>query len=171
MTNIALLFKVDPEIPSLLRSLVMMCGSQANTAPSSRIIEWNAICDPHATAIAYNANVGVHRSVGLQITQQVTMPAAEVRQRFSAKLLQPVLDFAAIWFQKQTKITFHDPLSAAVIFDDQICQFERGDVRVELSTEHGQGRTDWSPSESGKHEIAAQVNATNFFSHFFSAFS
>src|SRR5215831_17223720 len=116
LTNAALLFKVDPEIPGLLRSLVMMIGAQADSAPFSRIIEWNVACDPHAAAIVYGSKAAIHRSVGLQVTLQVEMGAAEVRQRFTAPLLRPVLDFAEVWFKGREKITFHDPLAATTIF-------------------------------------------------------
>src|SRR5262249_17587815 len=84
MTNIALLFATYPEIPALLGELVLMCG--IFTRPlvwHGDPLEWNAICDPHAAAIVYNAPVARHRSVGLDVTEQVVMPAAEVRRRFA----------------------------------------------------------------------------------------
>ncbi len=96
------------------------------------------------------------------------MPAPEVRERFRALLLRPVLDFAEIWFRRRDKITFHDPLTATTIFDEQICQFERGNANVELAADHSLGRTDWSPDENGQQEVAMQVNPTKFFDHFFS---
>ena len=49
MTNIGVLFAADPGIPALLKGLVLMCG-QFFTAMGG---EWNAICDPHATAIVF----------------------------------------------------------------------------------------------------------------------
>src|SRR5574341_1196269 len=72
LTNAGLLFSVDPEIPALLKGLVMMCGRftnrvQGNYGP----LEWNAYGDPHASAIVYRADVRVHRSVGLDVTSRV----------------------------------------------------------------------------------------------------
>ncbi len=46
LTNAALLFKADPEIPGLLRSLVMMCGAQANTAPSVALLSGTPFAIP-----------------------------------------------------------------------------------------------------------------------------
>ena len=94
MTNTGLLFKTDPEIPALLKGLVMMGGVFTNRLAGVGPLEWNAMGDPHATAIAYQAPVKLHRSIGLDVTCQVTLPAEEVRRRFKAKLLRPVLDFA-----------------------------------------------------------------------------
>jgi inosine-uridine nucleoside N-ribohydrolase len=166
LTNIALLFKVDPEIPYLLKGLVMMCG-----AFEVDRIEWNAMLDPHASAVVYNTHTPLHRSVGLDVTTQVTMSAEEVRSRFQAPLLRLVLDFAEIWFQDRDVITFHDPLAAATIFEDGICQFKRGQVAVELDDQETLGKTHWKPMPNGRHEVATRVNPERFLGHFFSLFT
>jgi purine nucleosidase len=129
-------------------------------------LEWNAICDPHAAAIVYRATPTVHRSVGLDVTSQVTMKAHEVRERFQLPLLRPVLDFAEVWFKERDTITFHDPLAAVTLFDDQICTFKRGQVDVELMNPHVMGMTLWQEGE-GPHEVALDVKADLFFTHYF----
>jgi inosine-uridine nucleoside N-ribohydrolase len=165
MTNLALLFRADPEIPELLRSLVLMCGDFGEQATRA---EWNAYCDPHAAAIVYGARPPVHRSLGLNVTTQVVMPAAEVRQRFQTRLLRPVLDFAEVWFQKRDSITFHDPLAAATIFDGVICDFEPGAVEVELEDGHLRGATHWRIDHPDQpHEVGMRVDAGRYFEHFF----
>lgn len=63
LTNIALLFKVDPEMPSMLRGLVMMCGEFEKNR-----LEWNAMLDPHASTIVYNTRTPIHRSIGIDVT-------------------------------------------------------------------------------------------------------
>ncbi|NUM78509.1 nucleoside hydrolase [candidate division KSB1 bacterium] len=173
LTNIGLLFGVDPEIPSLLKGLVMMCGRftnrvQGNYGP----LEWNAICDPHATAIVYRATVRQHRSIGLDVTSHVNMSADEFREKFRRiDLFRPVLDFAEIWFQQWPGTTFHDPLAAATIFDDQICAFEKGTVEVELTGEKSRGMLFWQPGGAeARHEIALEVNSSRFFEHLLSVF-
>jgi len=173
LTNIALLFKADPEIPSLLKSLVMMCGVFTDRLTGFRPLEWNARLDSHATAIVYRANVATHRSIGLDVTTQVVMDAESVRWRFSHGLLRPVLDFAEVWFNRphSQMITFHDPLAAATIFNDRICSFERGTVDLELDDERQIGRTRWTPGGSAaKHEVALDVDSERFFEHYFSVF-
>jgi inosine-uridine nucleoside N-ribohydrolase len=147
-----------------------MCGVFTNRLPQVGPLEWNAICDPHAAAMVYRAGVAVHRSIGLDVTCQVTMDAREVRERFSAELLQPVLDFAEVWFRERPRITFHDPLAAAAIFDEQICACERGMVEVELASERLSGLTHWTPAADGRHEVALEVDGARFFEHYFSVF-
>lgn len=167
LTNIALLFAVDAEIPHLLKELVMMGGIYKTV----RSMEWNAMLDPHATAMVFNAPVRRLRAIGLDVTRQVVMPSAEVRQRFQTDLLRPVLDFAEVWFTQRDSITFHDPLAAAIIFDESICGFESGLVEVELNNERLLGFTHWNQERDEKpHEVALTIDSERFFSHYFSVF-
>ena len=170
LTNIGLLFRIDPEIPRLLKRLVMMCGVFTNRLAGVGPLEWNAIGDPHATAIVYQSPASVHRSIGLDVTCQVQMPAENVRQRFMHGLLRPVLDFAEVWFRGVDTITFHDPLAATTVFDEQICSFESGRVEVELLSRRTMGMTHWVPDEQGTHEAALAVDSQRFFKHYFSFF-
>ncbi len=170
LTNIALLFRIDPEIPRLLKRLVMMCGVFTNRLAGVGPLEWNAIGDPHATAIVYQSPVSVHRSIGLDVTCHVQMPAEDVRRRFMYGLLRPVLDFAEVWFRSVDTITFHDPLAATTLFDEQICSFEMGRIEVELLSQSMLGMTQWSPDEKGPHGAALAVDSGRFFKHYFSYF-
>ena len=165
LTNIALLFKTDPEIPSLLKSLVLMCGAFENGR-----LEWNAMLDPHASEIVYRAAPPVHRSIGTDVTMQFSLPAPEVLQQFTTPLLAPVLEFAEVWFEHTEMLTFHDPLAAATIFDTEICSFTRGQVQIELADQENLGRTNWERNPSGVHEVALSVDPEKFFSHFFTQF-
>mgnify|MGYP001128391278 CR=1 FL=1 len=170
LTNIGLLFRVDTEIPSLLKGLVMMCGVFTNRLAGVGPLEWNALGDPHATAIVYQAAIGIHRSIGLDVTCQVTMNAKQVREKLHSDLHQPVLDFAEVWFRQRDIITFHDPLAATTVFDDQICVFKKGTVAVELTSERLKGMTLWRSGGSEKHEVALEVDSRQFFEQYFSVF-
>ncbi len=170
LTNIGLLFATDPEIPLLLKRLVMMVGRFNSQTPWFGPLEWNACGDPHASAVIYRAPVGVHRSVGLDVTTKVVMPAEEARKRLKGPLLAPVLDFAEIWFRQWGGVMFHDPLAATTIFDESICQFERGQVDIELTSPRLAGFTHWKPAQDGPHEVAMQVDPERFFEEYFKNF-
>jgi len=170
LSNVGLLFRVDPEIPSLLKGLVMMCGVFTNQQAGVGPLEWNAIGDPHATAIVYRATTNIHRSIGLDVTSQVTMNAKQIREKFNCERLRPVLDFAEVWFRQRNTITFHDPLAAVTVFDDRICVFKKGTIDVELTSERLKGMTFWKPSDRGRHEVALEVDSKRFFEHYFSVF-
>ena len=99
------------------------------------------------------------------------MSAKEFREKFRFNLFRPVLDFAEVWFQQWDGITFHDPLAATTIFNDQICTFQKGTVEIELAKEESKGMTYWKPGGSdARHEVALEVDRKRFFEHYFSVF-
>jgi inosine-uridine nucleoside N-ribohydrolase len=171
MTNIAALFTLDPEIPALLKSLVLMCGvytGAANHSPGAR--EWNALVDPVATGIVYKGGRGKLMGVGLDVTEKCRLPADECRRRFMAAggALGVVGQMAEVWFQKAPHITFHDPLAAAWIFESSLCRKVPGLADVHIDNDQFAGMTKWKPYAEGPHRIAASVNSEAFFDHYFS---
>lgn len=167
LTNLGVLFALDPEIPALLRQLVLMCGRFVRETGG----EWNAINDPHATAIVYGAGPHGrpprHVSFGLDVTMRCTLAADRCRQRFTARALEPVRDFAEIWFRDRPEIVFHDPLAAACIFEPDICRYRDGRVDVSLHAPT-LGWTVFDPSADPKpHTIAVEVDAERFLEHYF----
>jgi inosine-uridine nucleoside N-ribohydrolase len=165
LTNIGVLFRENPDLPSLLEGMVMMCGDYVEGIPRT---EWNSGGDPDATKIVFDSRVRPTRAVGLNVTRLVTMGSGEVRRKFRTRLLEPVLDFAEIWFKGTDTITFHDPLAAATIFDDSICEFGGGRVAVRMDEDGSSGTTMWQPrGEEPPHEVALSVNPDRFFEHLF----
>ena len=165
MTNIALLFAVDPEIPRLLKQLVTMCG---HFAPTDQSCEWNALNDPHATAIVYAAPVAKHVSIGLDVTRQVTMERPAFEEKLAnSRYGAPIIDMGAAWFQQSKIVTFHDPLAAATIFAPEICGYQSGHVAVETANPAIYGFTDWKAGQGETHTVALEVNAQKFFDLYF----
>jgi inosine-uridine nucleoside N-ribohydrolase len=168
LTNAGLLFSAHPDLAELLAGFVMMGGNFDETGPEARRVEWNIAGDLLAAQIVYEAGVRLHRSLGLNVTQRVVMPAEEVREKFRAPLLRPVLDMAEIWFAGfYPSITFHDPLAAATVFEPGLCAYEQGRVTVNKSDRPGE--TIWQPGGAeSPHQVAMAVDADRYFDHFFS---
>jgi purine nucleosidase len=168
LTNVALLFAVDPEIPALLKGLVVMAGVFAGRPDGAGLREWNALVDPHAAAMVYRAPVRRHRSVGLDVTAGLRLDAGEVWRRLGDRREGLLAEMLEVWFRQSPAVTFHDPLAAAAIFDEGVCRFERGAVEVELQSDRLAGLTHWLPGESGLHEVALGVDSERFYQHYFS---
>ncbi|HEX9007116.1 MAG TPA: nucleoside hydrolase [Bacteroidota bacterium] len=169
LTNIGLLFSTDPEIPSLLRGLVMMCGRFLEPLPQGYgPVEWNAVGDAHSSAIVYRAPVKTHRSIGLDVTSRVSMTPDQFRTCFrDVPLFGPIMDWVEIWFRDWAGTTFHDPLAAATIFEPSLCRYQKGRVQVDLTEGELFGLTRWSPGEpDAPHEIAVDVDPRRFFDHY-----
>ena len=161
LTNIALLFALDPQIPRLLKQLVTMCG---HFMPSDKSCEWNALNDPHAAAMVYAAPVEKHLSFGLDVTQQLTMARGEFAEKIGkSRYGAPILAMCGAQLQAENSVTFHDPLAAAAIFDPGLCGYQSGRVEVEIAEPSSLGFTDWTPQPGATHQIAVSVDATRFF--------
>lgn len=85
LTNLALAIRRDPELPRLLKRLVLMGGAfqhQGNTTPTS---EWNIAVDPEAAAEVFTAFSGLpadRRPIvcALDITETIEMTPQHVRR-------------------------------------------------------------------------------------------
>jgi inosine-uridine nucleoside N-ribohydrolase len=167
LTNAGMLFSQYPEVAPLLKGLVIMGGIYSPDYPDKNRDEWNLKCDPQATEIVYRTPVKLHRSIGLDVTEKVVMPAEEVRRRFTAPLLRPVLDMGEVWFtQFYPFITFHDPLTAATIFQPDLCTYEQGIVTIQR--EHFMGWMRFTPGGAdAPHQVAFGVDPERYFEHYF----
>jgi inosine-uridine nucleoside N-ribohydrolase len=169
LTNVATLFSIDPDIPALLKGLYLMCGRFFEVLGG----EWNAFLDPWATGIVYgnstHARPPVHVSYGLDVTLHVQLPRDEARARFAGiRALDPVRDFAEVWFERSNHVTFHDPLAAVGLFHPEVCQYKDAFVRVSQS-EPTLGWTipTWPDESQRCHRLACSVDAPAFFSTYF----
>ena len=162
-SNLAALFAADPEIPKFCRSIVSMAG--VFFAPGRR--EWNAICDPVATSIAYAAHRPKHLSIGLDVTEKCRMHADLLKPRFTREPLATVAKMAESWFEHSSDITFHDPLAAAMIFHPGLCELRTGRVEVPVTGEADKAGTTVFTEGAGGDQVAAGVSPEAFFEEFF----
>ncbi len=189
LTNIGLLFAMDPEIPQLLKRIVLMCGSPTytrydNTSEkmsamqdsdyivlgSKGVLENNALIDPHATKLVYEAPVKEHITCGLNVTSRLIMKPEEAEKIFHHALLEPVLDIAKEWFKDEERVTFHDPLTAVSLFHEDVCDFERGNLTIDTESRLLCGFTYWRPDKEGRHQVAMNVDRELFFKYLFEVF-
>jgi len=168
-TNLAVLFALDPEIPSLLKQVVIMGGVYTTSTPGTPRVEWNASLDPHATAMLFNAGCSV-TAFGLDVTMQCRLTATACRERLRHGPLAVVADMAEVWFSRRPEITFHDPLAAVALFHPELCTYQPGDVEVELASPRVSGMTHWTATDDGPHQIAVTVDPQAFFQHYFQVF-
>lgn len=163
LTNVGLLFAVDPEVPAMLKRLVMMGGYYF---PGDQG-EWNTSGDPLASALVFGAQVPELTAYGLDVTLKCTLPPDECRRRFQGGPFEVVKEMAEVWFGHAEQITFHDPLAAACVFEPDLCTYRTGRVRMELERKDAYGVTLFEQETEGPHRVAAAVNAERFFKHYF----
>lgn len=168
LTNIGALIATDREIPSLLKGIVLMGGRFFHDIPYLPSAEWNIYCDPYAAKLVYDAPFKSAISIGLDVTRQVAMSKQDIKEKMTADCIRPALDFAHVWFEEgnKTQSLFHDPLAGAIIFDKDICTYEKGVVDVELKSDRVIGTTHFTHDANGTWEVGKTVSAEKFFNNY-----
>lgn len=165
MTNIATLFNIYPDSPSLLKGLYVMNGYFGQEELPEAYYNWNSWADPLASQIVFASKVAINRAITLEITDKLTIGAAKARDLLPAdsNLMKAVFDFGNAWLESSNKLTLHDPLAAVCIFHPDVCHFEKGLVRVETNEVKSMGGTSFRASQDGNVEISREVDADRFY--------
>ena len=191
MTNLGLLFAMDPELPELLDGLYLLCGSPTHqrhdvvteslsamerddfirVLASQGILENNSIVDPNATSIVYRARCRNFVNIGNNVSSRVVMTPDEAERRFRHPIMQVVMSIAREWFKDEPRVSFHDPLAAVCIFNDDVCSYKRGYMDCVLDSRLLGGMTIFREDPAGPHQVAWDVDGDKFFEHLFEVFA
>lgn len=179
LTNVALLFASDPEVPSLLRGWVSMAGV---FDPHFNGVETNARIDPLAASVAFEqwrksaasggARLKPSTSIGLDVTLRCGVPAADLRKRLDGPgVLGAVGRMGDAWLRTRQTVPLHDPLAAACVLRPALCGYAPGTITVDATPgSQTAGATRFASSPAGVHRIATSVNAAVFVREFFGVF-
>lgn len=190
MTNLGVLFTMDPELPSLLAGLYLLCGSPTHQRfdnvtethsaidrdnlvqllASKGILENNSIIDPHATKIVYRARCKEFVNVCNNVSSKVIMTPEEAQKKFTHPILKAVFDIAKEWFKDEAIVSFHDPLAAVCIFNDDVCTYKKGYMDCLLCDNLMSGMTIFREDPQGPHKVAWEINEERFFERLFEVF-
>lgn len=195
LTNVALAVLREPELPSLLRRLVIMGGSYrsaGNTAPTT---EWNVNVDPEAAAIVFRAFGADERTrptaLGLDVTERAKLlpshlEALAARAGCSADGARPngsvnpiiryVADALRFYMEFHSRYDhfygafIHDPLALAAALDSSLVRTEAVPVDVELGGRltTGETVTDWRRvwGQPPNLNVAVEADISRFLERF-----
>lgn len=170
LTNVALLFCIDPEIPSLLKRLVIMGGCFNQKDPQNPLIEWNVRCDPHASRIVYDRAPKDFWAIGADVTRGVFIPKELHTPYLDIPFLKPVFKFAEEWFTRSDRVSYHDPLAAVMIFEPELFEYTRVNAEVLVDAPELYGANNVENTPDGKIKAVTSVDTAAFFKHFFGVF-
>jgi purine nucleosidase len=196
LTNVALAVQGEPELPRLLRRLVIMGGSyrsSGNTAPTT---EWNVSCDPEAAKIVLDAFGALEPSLrptalGLDVTERAKMlpehlaalaaragcspdgarpdGASNPIVRYLADALRFYMEFHSR-YDRFYGAFVHDPLALATALDPTLVRTEAVAVDIELDGRltTGETVTDWRRvwGRPPNVDVAVEADSERFMVHF-----
>lgn len=173
LTNLALAFRLAPELPELVREVVWMGGSTTggNATPAA---EFNALADPHAAHVVFGSGVPL-RMVGLNVTMQCIADPGRIAalrglgNRAGAVAAELLTFYAGVYHERYglSGGALHDPLAAAAVIRPDLLDWQ--DMRVDIELQEGLnfGRTvcDLHGSVDGRKNarVAVGVRDAAFF--------
>ena len=169
LTNVAIALNVEPRLPELLKSVVVMGGAftvPGNTTPAA---EFNILVDPEAAEQVFSAPFSNLTAVGLDVTERVALTrddwdAANAAGSLpaSASLLREVGRFAFSQLGRD-QFSLHDPLAVAVAADPTLIDVRELAIAVDV-VEPDRGRT--RIVGPGTVRVAASVDALRALDEF-----
>lgn len=188
LTNVAVALAQEPDLPRLLRRLVMMVGSYRSPGNTAPTLEWNAGVDPEALAATLqgwqDAGKRVARPVafGLDVTERAKMMPAHL-ERLAAlaggagnPVVRFVSDALRFYFEFHSRFDgfygafIHDALAVAAAIDPGLARTEALPVEVELEGRWtlGETVTDWRRAwdRPPNVDVAVEADIGTFFDRF-----
>jgi inosine-uridine nucleoside N-ribohydrolase len=140
--NLAAALQLDPDLPTLVREVILMGGTVMESGNVSPVAEANIWNDPHAADTVFTAGWQL-TMVGLDVTHQVILPLALFEQIASQHqhpatdaLLHAVRFYSAFYSQHDPEVGRvvgcygHDVLAFVVLTNPELFTLQTGRVRV-----------------------------------------
>lgn len=167
LTNLAIALNVAPELPNLLKAVVVMGGAftiGGNVTPHA---EFNIFVDPEA-AVEVFANRALDLTVvGLDVSHQVALPKSIWEEAATAASPSPQLvGKLCDWIWRghgRTGMFLHDPLAVAVALDPTLVGCAKRSVTVGCASEN---RGETRAVRAGTVKVAEAVDADRFLASF-----
>jgi purine nucleosidase len=170
LTNLAIALNVEPELPKLLKRLVIMGGAfwtPGNVKPH-RHAEFNIYVDPEAAQQVFDAGFPELYAVGLDVTHEAPVssevwdlvtrsdsaPASIIQALYRSRIENPESGVAYI----------HDAMAVAAALDPALIQWERHNIEVPLDDVH-RGQTRIVPGDAV--HVSKAVDALTFMERFY----
>lgn len=144
--NLAMALRLEPNLPQLLKRVVVMGGAARTRGNVSPVAEANIWNDPFAADIVFQAGWDL-TMVGLDVTYSVSYDQAFLQTLadgnpklggFIQQIAQYYLKFYSEQYQQATQpiCYFHDAMAIAQVLDPSLFHYQTGHIRVATDAIH-----------------------------------
>ena len=170
LTNIAVALALEPNLPRLVKRVVIMGGAFLCAGNASRYAEYNIWADPEAATLVANSELPI-TFIGLDVTHKAPMPkslwTALANQRGVEARMVYALCRRTFVGRAKGEFHLHDPLAVAVAADPDLVTTEDWGVTVETGIGEQMGRTCLvRQPDAPQQKVAVRVQKDEFLSRF-----
>jgi len=145
-TNIAQAFIKDPELPSLIKQIVIMGGAINVPGNKNRVAEFNIFVDPEAADTVFKADVK-KVLIPLDVCNDTILQISDFEKLKGSVLYEPVLKMMDKYIiglmagEKVSGALMYDPLAAYYLINPEAYNLEPMDIKIETNSKLTRGMT------------------------------
>lgn len=148
LTNVALAIRKEPRIVQAVKEIFVMGGAIRHEGNTTPLAEFNTYVDPHAAHIVYHSGMPITLTP-LDVTYQCVLLANDVERTKEAESDIPsfIADATRFYmefhdeYQGIVGCVVNDPLTLALTFAPELCDYDEYYVDVDLSGGVSMGKT------------------------------
>jgi purine nucleosidase len=176
LSNVAAFLRADPHTFGKLKEVVIMGGRFGKEPRRST----NFMLDP-ASAASVHQHVNVPtRIAGGETTGPLHVSRETMEDWFGSPPYKLLYEICKAWVdrpeRKGNHLSLHDPFAASLIFEPDLCEYQRVDIGVQfmqrdivrdiaIEGDELTGYTTFTPNKEGKHRIVRNVKKQQFHNH------
>jgi purine nucleosidase len=148
LTNVALAIRKEPRMVENVKEVIIMGGAIQHAGNATALAEFNTYVDPHAAHVVFHSGMPITLTP-LDVTYQCVFTADDLNRLL--KIDSPITKFIADStrfymefhdeYQKIEGCVINDPMTLALTFMPEICDYQNLVVDVDVSTGVGLGNT------------------------------
>jgi purine nucleosidase len=148
LTNVALAIRQEPRIVDAVKEVFIMGGAIRHEGNTTPLAEFNTFVDPHAAHIVFHSGVPITLTP-LDVTYQCVLTKADVNRLLMID--SPITNFIADAtrfymefhdeYQEIEGCVINDPLTLALTFAPELCDYRELYVDVDISGGISMGKT------------------------------
>jgi purine nucleosidase len=148
LTNIALAIRKEPRIVENVKEVLIMGGAIQHTGNTTAMAEFNTYVDPHAAHVVFHSGMPMILTP-LDVTYQCVFTKEDLARllKIDSPITKFISDATRFYmefhdeYQQIDGCVINDPLTMALTFMPEICDYQNLVVDVDISTGVGLGNT------------------------------